>query len=96
MDAQRTCDLFDALLPDFEADGSRRHDFLTTFAGKDLLHALAERRPQFGLGRYPVMETHQLCDRVLQGLDDLPSEQGQDVMLKEWHALLEAIDAASQ
>lgn len=86
-----TLNLFNELLPEFEPSGSRRRDFLTTFAGKDILAALFDMNSALGFGKNPSMNTRQLCHFVLKRLENKGVETTQGFLLPEWQSFANLI-----
>lgn len=75
---------FDRLLPSCRSGGSRFQNFLTFFAGKDLLYGMQDALRQFGF-ESPVA----FCKRVLKGIED--SAEDVWMWLPEWQRLRELI-----
>jgi len=81
-------DKFENLLPLYRPGGSRFQDFLTFFAGKDLLYVMKKDLQEFGFNstKDPINE---FLERVLKRIE----ESSEDVWtwMPEWQKLRESI-----
>lgn len=71
---------FDSLLPEFQENGSRRRDYLYTFAGKDLLWAMNTELQSLGL-RGAKAFREKILIGIEQCIDDIST------WIPEWSAL---------
>jgi len=78
---------FQTRRPECETGGARFSHFLTSFSGKDLLHAMSLDLQAFGFESPAVF-----LERVLRGIDNTSDDVA--LWLEEWTALRQEIDGA--
>lgn len=83
---EQAIDRYEQLLPDFAADGIRRQDYLSTFAGKDLLIGM-----DAGLRNLGFQSSSAFREKIVLGIEKAGAVLAR-TWITEWAALATAVE----